>query len=66
MVPALRNKPYEERLVALGLTKLVERRFRGDMIETYQFFSCFLRASWVMFVINVNSYRELGHPMVFV
>ena len=36
MVPALRKKPYEDRLVALGLTKLVERRFRGDMIETYK------------------------------
>ena len=36
MVPALRNKPYEERLIALGLTKLVERRFRGDMIQTYK------------------------------
>ena len=39
MVPALRNKPYEERLAALGLTKLVERRFRGDMIETYKIVS---------------------------
>ena len=39
MVPALRNKPYEERLAALGLTKLVERRYRGDMIETYKIIS---------------------------
>ena len=31
MVPALKNKTYEERLVALGLTKLVERRIRGDI-----------------------------------
>ena len=39
MVPALKNKPYEDRLIALGLTKLVERRFRGDMIETYKIVS---------------------------
>ena len=36
MVSALRNKSYEERLIVLGLTKLVERRFRGDMIQTYE------------------------------
>ena len=29
MVPALRNKPYEERLVALGLTNL----WKGDLEE---------------------------------
>ena len=36
LVPSLRNLPYEERLRKLGLTKLIERRFRGDMIETYK------------------------------
>ena len=32
----MKNKLYEERLRILKLTKLVERRFRGDMIETYK------------------------------
>ena len=36
MVPGVKNLSYEQRLVKLGLTKLVERRFRGDMIETYK------------------------------
>ncbi|CAL4091156.1 unnamed protein product [Meganyctiphanes norvegica] len=36
MVPALKNKTYEERLDALGLTTLIERRYRGDMIQTYK------------------------------
>ena len=34
MVPGMKNLSYEQKLVKLGLTKLVERRFRGDMIET--------------------------------
>ena len=36
MVPGMKNLTYEQRCVKLGLTKLVERRFRGDMIETYK------------------------------
>ena len=36
MVPGMSNMTYEEKLVKLGISKLVERRFRGDMIETYK------------------------------
>ena len=36
MVLGMKNLSYEQRLMKLGLTKLVERRFRGDMIETYK------------------------------
>ena len=36
MVTGMGNMSYEEKLEKLGLTKLVERRFRGDMIETYK------------------------------
>ncbi|CAL4102707.1 unnamed protein product, partial [Meganyctiphanes norvegica] len=35
LVPELRELSYEGRLEKLGLTKLVDRRIRGDMIETY-------------------------------
>ena len=36
LVGSMRHLPYEERLRRLGLTTLVERRHRGDMIETYK------------------------------
>ena len=36
LVPQLREKSYDERLEALGLPRLVDRRIRGDMIETYK------------------------------
>ena len=36
MVPGFKNLSYEQRLMKLGLMKLVERRVRGDMIETYK------------------------------
>ena len=39
MVPELRHLEYSERLEKLGLTKLEERRIRGDMIQTYKFIS---------------------------
>ena len=36
LVPSLSKLPYEERLEALGLTTLEQRRTRGDMIETFK------------------------------
>ena len=36
MVRGMKDLSYEERMVKLGLTRLVERRLRGDMIETYK------------------------------
>ena len=36
LVPELRNLSYENRLRHLKLTTLEERRWRGDMIETYK------------------------------
>ena len=36
MVPGMGNMTYEEKLVKLDISKLVERRFRGDMIETHK------------------------------
>ena len=30
------SRAKEERIIALGLPKLVERRFKGDMIQTYK------------------------------
>ena len=39
LVPAVRKENYEKRLELLGLTKLVERRYRGDLIQTYKMMS---------------------------
>ena len=39
LVPQLRNMSYDGRLRKLGLTRLVDRRVRGDMIETYKIIS---------------------------
>ena len=33
LVPGMKHMTYEQRLKKLKMTKLVERRFRGDMIE---------------------------------
>ena len=39
MVPGLKGMTYDERLNKLGIIRLVERRFRGDMIETHKIMS---------------------------
>ena len=39
LVPQARNLSYDARLKFLGLTRLVDRRVRGDMIETYKIIS---------------------------
>jgi ribonuclease P/MRP protein subunit RPP40 len=36
MIPALRNKSYEERLKVLNLFPLEKRRMRGDMIQVFK------------------------------
>ena len=36
LVSQIKDLSYENRLKALGLTRLVDRRVRGDMIETYK------------------------------
>ena len=39
LVPQITDLSYDDRLKALGLTRLVDRRVRGDMIETYKIIS---------------------------
>ena len=35
LIPELRNLPYEDRLLKIGLTTLEERRERGDLIQLF-------------------------------
>ena len=37
LIPSLKHLPYEERLRKLNLMPLVQRRLRGDLIETFKF-----------------------------
>jgi len=36
LVQGFRHKPYEERLVSLGITTLEKRMVRGDLIQTFR------------------------------
>ena len=51
----MRNKTYEERLVAFNLTTLEERRIRGDLIQLFKINRGIEQVNWI---------REprLGHP----
>jgi ribonucleases P/MRP protein subunit RPP40 len=52
LVPELRNKPYEKRLMELGLTTLKDRRERGDAIQYYK-------------IINKINLVDWYHPNAF-
>ena len=45
-VPQLRDMTYDERLKALGLTTLQDRRIRGDLILYYKIQSGFNKVNW--------------------
>ncbi len=44
--PSLRNLIYEERLKALELTTLRERRIRGDLIQQFKIINGFDKVNW--------------------
>ena len=62
MVPGMKNLSYEERLAKLGLTTLVERRFRGDMIETYKLLT---NKEGISRNIFFKMRKERGNPELF-
>ena len=49
--------PYEERLKKLNLTTLLERRARGDLIETFKIISGISRYGYDMFKMSRNGYN---------
>jgi len=64
LVPSLRNLSYENRLQALQLTSLYDRRIRGDLIETFKILSGFERiSSNQFFQLQSSGYATRGHTM---
>ena len=62
--------PYSERLKALGITTLVERRVRGDLIEAYKIISGVVNYGSKLLNISrsgvnlVSSHRRLYHDIM--
>ena len=66
LVPLLRDTPYEERLKALNLTTLEERRSRGDAIETYKLLNGLENVNYEQFFKVIRegpSTHTRGHPL---
>ena len=49
--------PYEERLKASGLTNLLERRMRGDIIETFKIYKGITNYGEYMFNFSRSGYN---------
>ena len=65
MIDGFRHKTYEERLSETGLTTLVQRRKRGDLIETFKLIKGITQVDYtILFTINENMGR--GHMYKFV
>ena len=47
LIPALSNLTYEERLEKLGLSKLVTRRERGDLIQMFKIINGIEKVNWI-------------------
>ena len=60
LVPSLRNLSYIERLNALGLTTLEERRKRGDLINYFKFEKGLNIINWYHPNYKTNSLRQEG------
>ena len=54
--------PYKERLEALGLTTLLERRARGDLIETFKILNNFSDYGSDLFKISRSGVNLLSKP----
>ena len=61
LVPALNDKSYEERLVALNLTTLETRRIRGDLIETFKILKGTDNIAANMFFTMSSIHNTRGH-----
>ena len=55
LVPELRDRPYEERLKAIGIQSLEQRRLRGDLIQFFKFSSGLNRVDWYHTMVPMAS-----------
>ena len=60
IINGLWYKTYEERLVETGLTTLVQRRKRGDLIETFKVVKGITKVNYTNF-FKINENRGRGH-----
>jgi len=63
MIDGYKTKPYEERLLLLGLTTLETRRLRGDLIETFKIVKGFSKVDSVNFFSFHDSVKTRGHSL---
>ncbi len=59
-VKSLRKMKYEERLKALGLTTLQERRVRGDLIQWFKVTKGFNKIHWIKQIAASSSLSSDG------
>ena len=65
LIPEIRNKGYERRLVELDLLTLEQRRLRGQLIETFKIVRGFCAVDpRTMFTLNENPTRNHGFKLV--
>ena len=68
LIPTLSHLPYEERLKALNLTTLEQRRTRGDMIETFKILNGYDRVgvNGTFFQLDRKERQTRGHDLKLV
>ena len=66
MVPGLKDLPYADRLRALGLWSLEERRNRADLLEVLKMKQGLSAAAFDQFFKLDNTERTRGHHMKIV
>jgi hypothetical protein len=61
MIPGMKNKSYENRLVELNLWSLEERRNRADIIEVFKIYKGFSAIRFEDLFTKCNTVRTRGH-----
>ena len=62
MIDGIGTWTYEERLKTLGLTTLLERRARGDLIETFKIISGIAKYGHNLFQLSRSSQKLVSRP----